>query len=412
MAWTIDLEGLARGAHDHPSGVRVGVSRLRRALALVVPVLLAACNSGESAPPAGGRGPGGGGPNRDQPTPVEVAVVSRGALSREATVAGALEPIRVVGVNAQLPGALLSVRAEEGDQVRAGQLLAEVDSREIAAQVRSAEASLELARRTAERSDQLFKDRIVTAAEYERDQAALAAAEASLDQLRTRLGFARVTSPITGVITEKRVEAGDVVQGQTRLFSVADLSTLVVRVNVSELDVAGIRPGETADVRVDAIAGAGFRGTVRRVFPAADTVTRMVPVEVAIPSTSSGQLKPGFMARVTFRLGQRTGVLLAPASAVVGAGDARAMFVVQGGRAERRPVRLGQVSAGRIEVLEGVAEGETVVVVGVDDVRDGGAVRVVPPVGASAAELEGLSAAPVNGAGATSASRPTSAKQP
>ena len=372
---------------EHADTRRAGPPRrLARGGALLAACLALACSSGESATPGGANGGGGpnggrGGPGGDRPpVPVEVEAVTTGSMAREITIAGVLEPLRTVGVNAQLPGALTAVNVEEGDVVRAGQVLAEVDAREIAAQVRSAEAALELARSTAARSESLWRDRIIIAAEYERDQAALVAAQATLDQLRTRLGYSRVRAPMAGVITEKRVETGDVVQGQTRLFAIADVSTLVLRVQVSELDVAGVAEGRPVDVTVDAAGGARFRGTVRRVFPAADTTSRMVPVEVALPGRDR-RLKPGFMARAAFQLGERTGILLVPARAVVGTTDARAVFVVRDGTAERRPVQLGQTSAGRTEVLEGLAVGDSVVTAGVDQVRDGGRVRVVPPVG-------------------------------
>jgi membrane fusion protein (multidrug efflux system) len=321
---------------------------------------------------------------RGGPTPVEIAVISTGALSRTTMVTGALEPLRTVGVNAQANGALTAVHVQEGSNVRAGQVLAQVDSREIAAQVRSAQAALEFARSTAERSAELYKDRVITAVEYERDRAALVGAQATYDGLRTRLGYASVRAPISGVITAKTVEAGDVVGAQTRIFTIADVSTLVARVNVSELDVSGIREGDPVEVSVDALDGAKFQARVRRVFPAADTTNRMVPVEVALSGSAARLLKPGFLARVTFKLGERTGVTLVPAAAVVGSAQARAVFVVRGDKAERRPLRVGSASGDRLEVVEGVAIGDTVVVAGSDQVRDGGTIRVVQPVGARA----------------------------
>ena len=357
-----------------------------------------ACNSGEGAPvrqngnpgqAQGQRGPGGGGGPRGPggpfgrpsgPTAVEVLPIRTGSLAREITVAGVLSPVRTVGVNAQLGGALNSVRVEEGDVVREGQVLAEVDARELAAQLRSAQASLELAKSTAERSATLFKDRVVTAAEHERDQAALAAAQASYDALRTRIGYAQVRAPTSGVITEKRVEAGDVVSTQARLFTVADVSTLVVRVQISELDVPSLRTGQTSDISIDALGAEQFRGTIRRIFPAADSATRMVPVEVAISGSAVRRLRPGYLARVTLKLGERPGVLVAPLGAIVGARDARAVFVVHGKAVERRQVRLGQSSGNVVEILEGLKVGDSVVVVGADRLRDGDTVRVVPPL--------------------------------
>jgi membrane fusion protein (multidrug efflux system) len=281
-----------------------------------------------------------------------------------------------------MSGALTAVNVQEGSAVRSGQVLAQVDASEVSAQVRSAQAALTFARSTAERSEQLYKDRVITATEYERDRAALAAAQATYDQARTRLGYSSVRSPMNGIITEKRVEAGDVVGAQTRLFTVADVSTLVARVNVSELDVAGIREGDVAEVTVDALDGARFQARVRRVFPAADTTNRMVPVEVALGGSAAQLLRPGYLARVTFRLGERAGVMLAPAGAVVGAAQSRAVFLVRGDKAERRPVRVGGASGNQLEILDGLALGDTVVVAGADQVRDGATIRIVQPVGA------------------------------
>lgn len=312
---------------------------------------------------------------------MEVHEIRTGSLSREITVAGILSPVRTVGVNAQLGGALTSVRVEEGDVVREGQVLAEVDARELAAQLRSAQASLELARSTAERSAALFKDRVVTAAEHERDQAALAAAQATHDALRTRIGYAQVRAPTSGVITEKRVEAGDVVGTQARLFTVADVSTLVVRIQISELDVPALRAGQHADIIIDALVAQQFTGTIRRIFPAADSATRMVPVEVQLSGPAVRRLRPGYLARVTLKLGERPGVLVAPIGAIVGSRDTRAVFLVHANRVERRAVRLGQASGSVVEILEGLKVGDSVVVVGAERLNDGDTVRVVPPLG-------------------------------
>lgn len=342
--------------------------------------------SGSAAPQSRGGGPGpGGGPgggNRSAlPVAVEVETVRRGSLAREILVSGALMPIRTVGVNAQLAGALLTIRAEEGTRVTTGQVLAEVDSREVRAQLRSAEAALALARSTAERSERLLKDRVVTPAEYERDQAALAAAQASVDALRTRLGYALVRAPITGVVTEKRVEAGDVVQTQTRLYTIADVSTLVVRVQVSELAIAGLKEGQPANVTIDAFGARRFEGRIRRIFPAADSTTRMVPVEIALSGSAVRELKPGYLARVTMRVGERPGVLLARTTARVGSREAPAVFVIRGNKAERRLVRVGETGGDQIEILDGLHEGESVVVAGADQLRDGATVRIVAPIG-------------------------------
>ncbi|MBI4499634.1 MAG: efflux RND transporter periplasmic adaptor subunit [Gemmatimonadetes bacterium] len=316
--------------------------------------------------------------NVEAAVPVEVVVAERGSLIRSSTVSGLVEPIRSVGVNAQMAGALLTVRVEEGNRVRSGQVLAELDAREITAQVRSAQANLTLARSVGERAEQLWNQQIITAAEYERDRAALAAAEAQVEQLRTRLEYATVRSPIEGVITQKRVETGDVVGSLTRLFTVADLSTLVVRVHVSELDVAHLRTGDVVAVAVDALPQATLQSRIRQIFPAADSVSRLVPVEVALSGPDAGRVMPGFMARVTLRIGDEHEGVLVPASAVLSSGGSPAVFVVRGASAARAAVRPGQTAEGRVEIVRGLAAGDSVIVAGNVGLRDGAPVRVVP----------------------------------
>jgi RND family efflux transporter MFP subunit len=139
--------------------------------------------------------------------------------------------------------------------------------------------------------------------------------------------------------------------------------------------------GQGADVTIDALGAERFRGTIRRIFPAADSATRMVPVEVQISGSAVRRLRPGYLARVALKLGERPGVLVAPVGAIVGARDARAVFLVHGKSVERRAVRLGQSSGNVVEVLEGLKAGDSVVVVGADRLRDGDTVRVVPPLG-------------------------------
>ncbi len=313
-------------------------------------------------------------------TPVEVEVAQRGRVERTTTVAGMIEPIRVVGVNAQLAGALESVRVLEGTRVGAGTLLATVNANELEAQVQSAEAAQVFAASTAQRSEELFKNRIITAVEYERDQAALAAANATLTQLKTRLGFATVRAPISGVITERLVETGDIVSNNQRLFTVADVSTLVTRVQVSELEVGALKTGQQVELSVDAFPGERFVGRIRRVFPSADSATRMVPVEVALTGSATTRVRPGYTARATFQLDERNDAVLVAARAVLGTSGARSVFVVKDGKAERRAVRVGPEANGRVEVLDGVQVGDSVIVTGAVELREGAEVRVVQPL--------------------------------
>jgi membrane fusion protein (multidrug efflux system) len=316
--------------------------------------------------------------------PVQIAVAERSSAARSVAVTGTVEPIRTVGVVSQIAGVLQAVTVEEGDVVRAGAVMARIAAPELDAQLQSAEVALEVARTTAERSSKLLEARVITQSEHERDQAALAAARATRDQIRTRRSFGTVRAPVTGVVLERSVEAGDLASSQLRLFTVADVSTLVVRVPVSELHVTSLRPGGPADVTLDALPGQRLQGTIRRIFPAGDSATRLVPVEVALTRASATQARPGFLARVTFRLAPREDVLLVPGTAVLENPRGAVVYVVRDGKANLRPVERGMSYQGRIEITNGLAVGDSVVVAGGTMLRDGASVRVIQRDGPTA----------------------------
>ena len=358
----------------------------RREFALVAAI---AFGCGGDDPAAAGRpggGPGGGPPV----AVVETATVEEGSIAREIELSGVVEPIRTVSVNSQLATTVNAVYAEEGDRVSTGAVLARLEDADLTANLESARASLEAARAAFERAEQLREREVITLPEYERDRTALAAAEAVHRQLQTRLGYATIRSPISGVVTAKHVEAGDVVGAQTPLFEVADVSTLVVPIGVSELDVGHMSAGDTVTVSLDAFPDRPLRGRIRRIFPSADPTTRLVTVEVALEAGS--QARPGYLARVELQLDARDDVLLVPASAILtGSSGDESTFVVEDGKAFRREVESGLVSQGRVEIVRGLNRGETVVVEGGSSLREGAQVRTVgePPAAEAVADSAG-----------------------
>lgn len=351
---------------------------------LAMGALLAACggSDGDAAQTAqnsgqagrgGMRGPGGG---AGRVAVVEVQPVARGSIARQVTVSGVVEPVRSIGVNSQLAGAVNVVAVQEGDVVQRGAVLARMDARELASQLAAAEAQFDVTKAAYERAEQLRERRVITLPEYERERTAHAAAQAQLEQLRTRVSYATVTSPVAGVVTEKNVESGDIVGAQARLFTVADISELVTRVGVSELDVVELRQGDDVRITLDAFPNRPLRGRIRRIFPAGDPTTRLVPVEIVFDAESARLARPGFLARVTFDLATSEDVLLLPVAAVLGAQGAQSVFIVDNGTVTRKTVRTGLTSQGRIEIVAGLAEGEQVVVTGNVNLREGMTVRV------------------------------------
>ncbi len=328
---------------------------------------------GGAATAGGARAPDGGG----RLLPVATVTVGRRDLARTVAVAAPVEPVRTIGVNSQTSGSVLAVRVQEGDRVTAGQRLADLDAREAEAQLARARALLESARAAFERDSQLHASTIVTDAELERSRSAYTVALSDAELWETRRAFTRIAAPSAGIVTAKRVEAGSAVSPNQRLFDLADVSLLVVRVQLSELDVVHLTPGITVAVRLDAYPETRLAGRIRRIFPSADPQSRLVPVEVALAAAPAGvQVRPGFLARVEFTLDRRAGALAVPAAAVGVTSAGPFVYVVEDDTLAQQSLTLGLTAEGWVEVTAGVTEGQRVVVSGHTNLRPGTRVRV------------------------------------
>lgn len=343
------------------------------AVALALTGLLAfgaGCSGGGRADARGGRGGA-------QAVPVAAVETRPRDLARVVTVTGPVEPLRTVPVNALTAGTVLRVLVEEGARVAAGELMAELDAREVSAQVQRVEALLANAEAAFQRAEQLRARDLSSAADLDAARSAVETARADARLWRTRLDFTRIAAPVAGVVTAKHVERGGAVSANQRMFEIADDSVLVVRVRVSELDVVRLAPGRPVDIRLDAYPDRPIGGRVRRIFPSADAASRLVPVEVQLGRLPRGVAAlPGFLARVEFGLEGRRGVLAVPAAAVGVADGQPFVYVVSADTLSRRVVETGMTASGWVEVTRGLARGERVVSSGHMNLRPGAAVRV------------------------------------
>jgi RND family efflux transporter MFP subunit len=313
---------------------------------------------------------------------VAVTEVQARDIARSVTVTGPVEPIRTVSVSAQTAGTLLTVLLEEGDRVKAGQLMAELDSREVSAQLERARAVLANAESAFDRAKGLRASDLTSEADLDATRSTYEIARADVELWSTRLAFCRIAAPVAGVVTRKYVEKGSTVSSGGTLFEIADDTALVVRVRVSELDVVQLAPGLAVTLQLDAYPGREIGGHIRRIFPAADASSRLIPVEVELDPRPAGvRARPGFLARVSFALDRRDDVLAVPAAAL-GSSDAGSfVYVVQADTLVRRSVETGLTASGWIEVTRGLATGEEVVSSGHVNLSPGVTVRVTAAEG-------------------------------
>lgn len=313
------------------------------------------------------------------PEPVLASTVQRQDLSRQITLSNPVEAIRVVDLAARTAGVVTEVLVEEGDAVTAGEVLARIDVAEQRAELARAEAQLSEREANFDRFQQLKDRDYIDEASFEAARAELAIARADVALWQTRVNFGELTATVDGMVTERMIEPGEAVANNQALFSIADLSTLVVRLGVSELDVSQLEVGQEVAVTIDALdRGQEMTGRIRRIFPAADPDSRLITVEVALPRVSVGRIKPGFLARVRLVVESYADVMAIPAIAAGQEGDqAYVMVIDESMTLVRRPVELGMSRGVWREVRSGLDEGERVVPSNPSELSAGDRVRIV-----------------------------------
>ena len=271
------------------------------------------------------------GGKKDRTPTIQTAEITRRSIVIDAQATGTVEPINIVEVKSKASGQITKMTVETGTLVKPGDLLVQIDTRDVTnqynqadADLKAAEAKLEVSRAQKKRSDEMFGARVITAQEHEtaqldfaNSQAQLIRAQASLDLARQRLEDATIRAPVAGTIIEKTVSLGQVItsatgsaSGGTTLLKMADLNQVRVRALFNETDIGQIRSGQPATVVVDAFPDRRFNGLVEKIEPQAvinQNVT-MFPVLVTL-SNLEGLLKPGMNGEVNVIVDQRDNVL-------------------------------------------------------------------------------------------------------
>jgi membrane fusion protein (multidrug efflux system) len=329
----------------------------------------------------GDRGRGGDSKDGDKPPedpviPVEVARVSRQPILASYAGTASLEAEREAQVVAKTSGVLLRLQAEEGDRVREGQVLAQLDPERTRLEVARAEADLRRLENEFRRSQELFDAKLVSSEAHDRIRFNLETQRAAWELAKLELSYTRITAPIDGVISQRLVKEGNFIQLQAPLFRIDDFDPLQAVLNVPERELRTIRPGLKVAMAVDAVPGAVFEGTVARVSPVIDSGTGTFRVTCEFRDESS-RLKSGMFGRLSVVYDQRADVLVVPREALLEDDSEPSVFVARDGKAVRVPVRVGARSGGVVEILEGVADGDAVVTVGAATLRDGAKVQVL-----------------------------------
>lgn len=327
--------------------------------------------------PRGGQPPGG---FAVQAVVIEAKVQP---VSESLSLVGTIAANEIVEIKSETDGTVEKILFTEGQQVKQGDLLVQLDESKFAAAAAEAEANFKLSVANHERSKQLFRDKLISQQEFDQIAAQFQANEAGLELKRRQLLDTQIRASFSGIVGARQISPGQVIGKNITLTWLVDLDPVKVEVNVPERYLSQMAIGQSMEFGVAAFPNDRFKGEVYFISPQLDAATRTALVKARIPNPGH-KLKGGMFANLALTLRLRDSAIVVPEPALVSNGDEVTVFVVDDkGTAQVRPVKVGLRLAGKAEVLSGVQPGDKVVVEGVQKLFPGASVKPAPPESAA-----------------------------
>jgi membrane fusion protein (multidrug efflux system) len=325
---------------------------------------------------AAGQAAAAAGPGRTQPA---IQVISAPASQRRLEVG--LEAIGTAGANeavsitSKTSNIITAIRFTDGQRVNEGQVLVELDRGTAEADLAAATAAFEESRSQWNRSRELLGTQVVSKAQYEQLEATMKSNEARVAAAQSRLSDTYIRAPFAGHVGLRRVSVGALISPGTLITTLDDTNTIKVDFSVPEAQVGALKSGQAVMTRTTAYPGRQFNGRVLSVDSRVDPATRSVIVRAVVPNRD-GALKPGMFLTVALSQDERPALMI-PEEALVPEQARQFVYLVQGSSVAKREVTLGRREPGFVEITNGVAAGDRVVIEGTLKLRDGAQVREV-----------------------------------
>lgn len=292
---------------------------------------------------------------------------------------GNFEPVQELKFSAEKSGKITNVLVKEGDYVSVGQTLAIVRSDVINVNAQNANAVYQNAVADYTRFENAFKTGGVTKQQLDQAKLAMVNSKSQLTQANINVGDTRIKAPISGVINKKYIEIGSIITGMpaTELFEIVNVSKLKLNVSVNESQVASLKVGSPTKVTASVYPDKTFDGKITFIAAKADASLNF-PVEIEITNNASKDLKAGMYGTAEFASKQQKQSLkIVPRNAFVGSVSSNQIFVIENGIAKLKTVTAGRILGDKVEILNGLNEGETVIVTGQINLQDGSKVEVI-----------------------------------
>jgi len=318
-----------------------------------------------------------GGPPGGRETTVETIVVNTTALESTVDAVGNVLADASAMLRTEVPGQVIERHFEEGQRVSKGDRLFSIEATVLEAEVNEARANLEQSDAAYKRAQELVKDQLVSATEYDTARANYNVGIARLRSAESRLSKTVIRAPFDGFIGLRRINIGDYATIGQELVNVVRLDPLRVDFSVPETLLSRIQPGQKIAVTVGAFRGEVFEGVVTAIDPQIDVTGHSMAVRARLPN-SELKLRPGLFAQVSVSLSVNPNALMVPEEAIWPIGQDKILYIVEDGVANQRIVTIGDRKPGLVEIVDGLAAGEEVVVAGQMKLFPGAAVRTIP----------------------------------
>ena len=345
------------------------------AFALGAALLTHGCGGKEGPASAQAQGPPGGAPRGEKPVPIAVQRVESGNISSYYTATASIEAESHAQVVARTTGVVRGILREEGDRVKAGQILLQLEDDEAKLRFRQAEANAANASSEHDRKTSMKDAGLLSAEEFENVENNLSVRESERDLAKLELEYTRVASPLEGRVVRRLVDLGAHVSPGTPLFEVMDDRPLLARIHVPARRMGFVKPGQEIDLHLDS-ANLDVRGVVTLVSPIVDPSTGTVKVTAEIRNPPA-DVRPGDFAQVKVVTERHQAARLVPSVAIVEDQGQKVVYVVADNAAARRPVTTGFVEGERTEIVDGLSDTDLLCVKGQRDLRDGSPVEIL-----------------------------------
>jgi RND family efflux transporter MFP subunit len=309
---------------------------------------------------------------RGLPPSVAVATATTGPAVQAVYATGNVEPVHWAKVGPAVRGRIIAVLVEEGGRVEAGQPMAQLDDREAQHRAEEAEARARFAQEDLTRVRTLVARDVASRASLDRAEAEARAVRAVAEATQRRLDDYIVRAPSAGLVLRRDAEVGEVVDTPAALFWIGEPKPLRITAEVDEEDIAQIREGQRALLRADAFAGQVLNATVAQITPKGDATRKAYRVRLALPDDTP--LMIGMTVEANIVLRETANAVLIPPAALRG----DHVFVAQGEVARRRQVTVGVQGPRAVEIRQGIAAGDVVVLDPPQGLKDGQALRLRP----------------------------------